>query len=121
MAHTAKHALERASHVILVGADCPSVDGDYVRQAIKQLQEGASVVLGPAEDGGYVLLGLSQIPDGLFIGVDWGSDKVLAQTRNNLLAAGVDWVELEPKWDVDRPEDLVRLGELSPAFPWTSR
>lgn len=117
MEFTARKVLARAQAVILIGADCPSVDSAYVEQALLSLSGGASVVLGPAQDGGYVLIGLTRIPEGLFAGVDWGSAQVMEQTRQNLRLKGEEWVELTPKWDVDRPEDLSRLGELSPAFP----
>lgn len=117
MARAASHALATADSVILVGADCPSVDGDYIQQALRALAGGASVVIGPAEDGGYVLIGLSAIPSRLFTGIDWGTDQVLSQTRQRLQDAGADWVELAPKWDVDRPEDLSRLDTLEPRFP----
>lgn len=117
MENAASHALAAADSVILVGADCPSVNGGYIQQALSALAGGASVVLGPAEDGGYVLIGLSAIPKGLFTGIDWGTDQVLSQTRQRLQDAGADWVELAPKWDVDRPEDLSRLKTLEPPFP----
>jgi len=55
-----------------------------------------------------VLIGLRRMAD-LFTGVDWGSDRVLAQTRDRLAAAGLKWQELATLWDVDRPPDLARL------------
>ncbi|RLA31853.1 MAG: glycosyltransferase, partial [Gammaproteobacteria bacterium] len=69
-------------------------------------------VLGPAEDGGYVLIGVRRLSPVLFEGVDWGSDRVLRQTRARLTALGWRWHELRMLWDVDRPEDLMRLGEV---------
>ncbi|MQM30903.1 MAG: hypothetical protein CRU78_10415, partial [Candidatus Accumulibacter phosphatis] len=69
----------------------------------------------PAEDGGYVLLGLRCPQPGLFEGVDWGSERVMAQTRQRLLALGLRWCELPALWDVDRPADLTRLATL-PGF-----
>jgi len=63
----------------------------------------------PAEDGGYALIGLRRpVPD-IFNGIEWGSDRVLAQTRERLRVRGLRWGELETLWDVDRPADWLRL------------
>ncbi len=116
MADCARQVLQRADSVVLVGADCPAVDGAYLQQALQHLQDGADIVFGPAEDGGYVLLGLRQVPDCLFVDMPWGSEQLMQITRERLRAAGLDWVELEPRWDVDRPEDLPRWEALRPAL-----
>jgi glycosyltransferase A (GT-A) superfamily protein (DUF2064 family) len=63
----------------------------------------------PAEDGGYVLIGSRRPQPGLFNGMTWGTDQVMAQTRQRLAQHGLTWRELPPQWDVDRPEDLARL------------
>ncbi len=117
MADCARRVLQRADSVVLVGADCPAVDGAYLQQALQHLQDGADIVFGPAEDGGYVLLGLRQVPDCLFVDMPWGSEQLMQITRERLRAAGLDWVELEPRWDVDRPEDLSRWEALRPCGP----
>jgi glycosyltransferase A (GT-A) superfamily protein (DUF2064 family) len=70
------------------------------------------VVLGPAEDGGYVLLGLRRIDPQLFNNLPWGTDQVLAMTRDRLQQLGWGHQLLPVLWDVDRPEDLPRLAEL---------
>jgi hypothetical protein len=98
--------------VVLVGADCPSVDAAYVAQALETLAEGAEVVIGPAEDGGYVLLGMRQARAELFSNVPWGEDTVFTATLANLEAVNIAPVILETRWDVDRPADLQRLPEL---------
>lgn len=116
MQHAANTVLSRADSIILVGADCPSVDAAYLRQALALLAAGESIVIGPAGDGGYVLLGLRHAPDCLFDEVPWGTDRVLEVTRENLRRNGERWVELGPRWDVDRPEDLARLEALNPPF-----
>lgn len=106
-------ALQRAPYVLVVGADCVSLDTDYLLDAIKRLKAGASVVLGPAEDGGYVLLGVSNtVPQQVFLDIEWGSERVLQQTRTKLLASGITWQELPLRWDVDVPADLPRLKDL---------
>lgn len=112
MHHATCAALDDAEYVIVVGADCASVDGDYVAQALARLAAGERVVLGPADDGGYVLIGLRAPTPAVFDNIDWGQAQVMSQTRERLQAAGIDWHELPPKWDVDRPEDLARLALL---------
>jgi rSAM/selenodomain-associated transferase 1 len=100
--------LRGAGSVVLVGADCPSLDGHYVRSALEALAR-VDAVLGPAEDGGYVLLGLKQAAPGLFSGIPWGTGEVAAITRERMTSLGWSWAELPTLWDLDRPEDLVRL------------
>ena len=99
--------------VVIVGADCPSVTPKHVKQAIAALVEH-DVVLTPAEDGGYVLIAARRVGTSMFDGINWGSGSVLAQQRKALKIAGLSFVELETLWDVDRPEDLVRLQTLTP-------
>ncbi|MCB1874870.1 MAG: TIGR04282 family arsenosugar biosynthesis glycosyltransferase [Chromatiales bacterium] len=109
--------LERQDKVILVGSDCPPMDADYVKQALAALDAGADCVLGPAEDGGYVLVGLRKWGPQPFMDIPWGSAQVLAKTRERLRQAGWHWRELHPLWDLDRPEDLSRwrlLHEVTP-------
>ena len=119
MQHAAAQALGAADvdAVVIVGADCPAVDAVYMAQALDALAGGAEVVLGPAEDGGYVLLGLRQAHPGIFAGVPWGQSDVLARTQANLAALAIEPVLLETRWDVDRPADLRRLHHLQPPLP----
>ena len=116
MHHASSEALLTAELVVIVGADCPSVDAGYVEQAMALLAAGAPVVLGPAEDGGYVLVGLRAPTAAVFHDINWGQAGVMQQSRERLLAAGIGWRELPLRWDVDRPEDLARLDTL-PGWP----
>jgi glycosyltransferase A (GT-A) superfamily protein (DUF2064 family) len=68
-------------------------------------------VIGPAEDGGYVLIGLLRTDAGLFRGIPWGGPEVLKETRLRIAALGWRGLELPALWDADRPEDLERLPE----------
>ncbi|MDZ7753468.1 MAG: TIGR04282 family arsenosugar biosynthesis glycosyltransferase [Gammaproteobacteria bacterium] len=110
---------------VLVGCDCPDLDTAMLRAARQALEgDGAAVVLGPAMDGGYVLIGMHAALPELFSGMPWGTDAVLALTRRRLRALGVRALELEPVRDLDRPEDLHLLEEhpdcpprLAPAVP----
>ena len=110
MLHAASVALGDSDRVILVGGDCPGLGVDYLGLALDGLEEGAEAVLGPAEDGGYVLLGLKRAAVELFQDMPWGTGEVLAVTRQRLRALGWQWRELPALWDVDRPEDLERLS-----------
>jgi hypothetical protein len=94
--------------LLVIGADCPALTPEHLRAAAAAL-EAKDAVLIPAEDGGYVLLGLARPIPEIFEGVAWGSAAVMAQTRERLAAARADWMELPALWDVDRPEDYARL------------
>lgn len=102
-------ALRRHPSAILIGTDCPALRPADLRAAARALREGADAVLAPAEDGGYPLIGLRRVSRRLFDGVAWGSPQVLAQTRRRLKALRWRWRELRTVWDVDRPEDVLRL------------
>jgi rSAM/selenodomain-associated transferase 1 len=108
LAHAARSALTRAAAVILVGSDCPDLSPDYLGAALAALTH-QDAVLGPALDGGYVLLGLRSMDDTLFERMPWGSDRVAELTGQRLDALGWRWSRLAPLRDIDRPEDLVYL------------
>ena len=107
-----EQALTRSRPVILVGSDCPFFSRDYFTTAIEFLHSGQDAVLGPAEDGGYVMMGLNRVSPALFHNIDWGSAQVLTQTRERLVEQGWQWREMPPLADIDEPKDLVRLEDL---------
>jgi rSAM/selenodomain-associated transferase 1 len=109
MQHAAASTLATALRVILMGTDCPALTAADLRTAAGSLEERHDAVLMPAEDGGYVLLGLNSWDARLFNDIAWGGDRVLAATRARLSALNWRWHELPPSWDVDRPQDYVRL------------
>jgi rSAM/selenodomain-associated transferase 1 len=98
--------------VVLVGADLPTLPAAYVVNALERLtQRRESLILGPAEDGGYYLIGLTRVHDELFEDIPWGTPDVLQRT---LEAAGALRlrVELLPVWyDVDLSSDLKRVWQ----------
>ncbi|EXI68295.1 MAG TPA: TIGR04282 family arsenosugar biosynthesis glycosyltransferase [Candidatus Accumulibacter phosphatis] len=98
--------------LLLIGCDCPVLQPVHLVAAAAALRDdaGNDAVFIPAEDGGYVLVGLRRPQPSLFAGIDWGSERVMAQTRHRLAGAGLSWLELPPLWDVDRPGDLMRLA-----------
>lgn len=111
MAHAMRDALATAPAAVLIGSDCPGCDADYLRQAFTALA-AADAVLGPATDGGYVLIGLRRPDDRVFSAIPWGSDRVLGSTRQRFATLGWRWQELPPRQDVDRPGDLADHPEL---------
>lgn len=100
-------ALATHPRAVIVGSDCPSVDPGYARAAVSALAD-ADVVLGPSDDGGYVLIGARTTLPGMLDGIEWGTPKVLAQTCRRLETLGLRYLLLEPRWDVDEPEDWAR-------------
>jgi rSAM/selenodomain-associated transferase 1 len=107
------HALNRilASHpyAVLMGGDCVSLGAAELRQAFACLAAGTDAVLGPAADGGYLLVGLRRPGPSLFQSIAWSTPAVLETTRRRLRRAGLVWAELPAGWDVDTPADLRRL------------
>ncbi len=99
---------ERGS-TILIGTDCPALTAFDMRAAAEGLMQGQDAAFIPAEDGGYVLVGLGRPIASLFDSMPWGSDQVMAETRLRLRRARARWLELPASWDVDRPEDYDRL------------
>ncbi len=98
------------ARAVLIGTDCPVIDAPYLDAALVAL-ESHDAVLGPAEDGGYGLIGLREPCGEAFTGVEWGSDRVAAQTCSRLNRKGFNWALLPLIWDVDRPEDVRRYRE----------
>jgi hypothetical protein len=110
MAHAFRDTLTKTSLVLLMGTDCPSLTADDLREGASVLRRGIAAVIGPSEDGGYVLIGLRRYAPELFTGISWGTGYVLHQTRQRLRGLGWKWHELSEQWDVDRPEDMERLN-----------
>ena len=98
---------------LVIGTDCPALTPDVLREAAAALRQHEAVAI-PAEDGGYALIGLRQPVLAVFQYVEWSTDRVMAQTRQQLQGAGLTWRELAPLWDVDRFEDVERLLGLFP-------
>ena len=120
MSRTIELTLQRedANAAVVIGTDCPALTADYLQKALDALSSGVDVVLGPAEDGGYVLIGMGQPHSTLFSTIDWGTDRVMAQTLEAIGACGLSYQLLDTLWDVDRPEDLQRLRLLNPPLDW---
>ena len=117
-------ALAWAERVVLIGSDAPDLPRERLIAAFAALEQ-SDVVLGPAADGGYYLLGLARRIPRIFEGIAWGGPDVFQQTTRRILAAGIRWHELPPWYDVDEPADLTalrkRLREAAGGDPHLSR
>jgi uncharacterized protein len=96
--------------LVVVGIDSPTLPPKYPAEALRLLERGAAdLVLGPTEDGGYYLLGLSRPAPGLFERVEWSTPRAYEQTARNAARLSLRLAEI-PRWyDVDTPADLLRL------------
>jgi uncharacterized protein len=97
---------------ILLGADVPGLTASHLISAAKVLETG-DVVIGPATDGGYYLLGCKAPFPFLFNDMPWGTSSVLELTKNRLAEYGITPTLLDPLADCDRPEDLGLWPELA--------
>ena len=114
MAAAVQASLQRGRLPILIGVDVPMLDVEYLSKAAQALLEN-DLVISPAEDGGYGLLGLKQFHSQLFESKVWGTDSVFADTRAELAALkqqGFNWAELPTVWDVDEIADVERYRSL---------
>ena len=101
----------RGRAAIVVGTDCPVLDADYLRRAADAL-DAADVVLGPVEDGGYVLIGMRAPQPTLFEAIPWSTSRVYSRTLRRIAAAQLRHVALETLWDVDTEADWRRWRRL---------
>jgi hypothetical protein len=101
-------ALEHHPAAIVLGADSPGLPAAYLEAARAGL-EHADAVFGPSEDGGFYLLALKRLPVGAFVDLPWSHPETLARTEARLLSLGLSVRRVTPFFDVDVPEDLVRL------------
>jgi hypothetical protein len=98
---------------LVVGTDCPALSAEHLRDAARALEEN-DVVLIPAEDGGYVLVGMHATHEYLFSGIAWGTASVLQETRARISSLGLKAIELPALWDIDTEADLVRFERMFP-------
>lgn len=94
--------------VAIVGTDCPDLDVKIMAQAFEQLN-GHDLVLGPAMDGGYYLIGLRRVIPELFMGINWGTSEVREKTVAIAISLGLSVAFLPLLADIDRPEDLAKV------------
>lgn len=114
MEHALAYSLSTSRQVMLLGTDCPSLDAKVLQNASQRLESDHSVLFVPAEDGGYVLIGVRGRAPRIFDGIAWGGNSVMAHTRNLLHQQSLDWDEMPPLHDIDTPQDLHLLRNSYP-------
>lgn len=104
---------------ILIDSDSPTLPTSYLQDAIARIENGTTdLVLGPAEDGGYYLIGLKRPCRALFDQIPWSGPTVLADTLHRATAQRLQVATLSSWFDVDTPDDLMRLRrDLATAGP----
>lgn len=112
LAAAAKRVIDAGERILLIGTDCPGLDGERLHAAAAQLETHDAVIY-PAHDGGYVLLGLTRTDPSLFDTVAWGTDTVAATTIARIAALGWSLSVGEPLCDIDTPADLEIAGVWS--------
>lgn len=108
---------ESIKGVILLGTDCPFIDSNYLQAAIQQLEGGHDVVIGPAHDGGYVLLGMKQHYAELFTHITWGGVSVFDATIEKIKQKNLRCHVLPALNDIDHVSDLPLLRDLPKSLP----
>ncbi len=99
---------EGSERVVIIGTDCPEIDAEILAQAFDLLSD-RDLVLGPAKDGGYYLIGLRYLFAQLFTGIPWGTSEVFLKTQSVAQQLGLRIATLAVLADIDRPEDLERF------------
>ena len=95
-----------AGRVVIIGTDCPGLSAELLRQAFAALATH-DVVVGPADDGGYYLLGLRELQPALFENKDWSTATVLSATLADAARLGLRVAQLPTLHDVDSGRDLA--------------
>jgi rSAM/selenodomain-associated transferase 1 len=94
--------------VLIIGTDCATLEPIHIKTAIQKL-DLVDVVIGPAEDGGYYLLGMKNLVSSLFEDMKWSTEDVLKETINRLTQEGLSYDRIETLSDVDREEDWDKV------------
>lgn len=97
---------EGYGRIVLIGSDLPDISEKYIRLALEKLKEN-DTVFGPAEDGGYYLVGLSKMQDCIFKNKPWSQTQLLKETLNKLKQKNISFTTLETLNDIDTFEDLA--------------
>jgi len=107
------HGLKKYQKAIVIGTDCPDYSVEYIEEAIQQL-DVIDVVVGPAYDGGFVLIGMKKAHASIFYKVEWGGENVLQTTRRNIATQRLTLNLLSPLHDIDTVEDLKYISVTLP-------
>lgn len=101
------------SKAVIIGTDCPAIDAEIINNAFEQLDLN-DVVIGPATDGGYYLLGSKELHPQLFQNISWSTENVLQQTIAVCERNGLVHNQLQALSDIDEEKDLPHLKHLQP-------
>jgi len=104
---------EGMRRVAVIGTDSPWIDHPSIEEAFTAMEQ-ADLVIGPARDGGYYLVGLARPTPGLFQGMPWSTSQVLDQTLGKARALGLSVSLLPEGYDVDRLTDLQQWMQQDP-------
>jgi len=113
MSNAMMNSLKSYRAAIIIGCDCPELSVDDLNSAAEKLANGNNIVLGPSEDGGYYLIGLTQYRAELFADIVWRKSDVLSTTRNRIKMLDIEAFELPMHWDVDQPDDYYRYLDFN--------
>lgn len=102
---------EGYKHVVIIGSDCAELNEGIIIRAYHELDD-SDIVIGPATDGGYYLLGMNEYHPELFENKQWSTDKVFDETIQEMIKYGWVWQELPILSDVDTEEDLERIRKI---------
>lgn len=108
MYHALSDSLIHYQKVALIGTDCPAIDSQLITETFMLLDD-ADLVISPAEDGGYVQIAARRVEKFIFNNIEWGSERVLQQTQKALMTSGLSVAYTGVYWDIDMPQDLIRL------------
>ena len=97
-----------AKRIVCIGTDSPLINSRIIDQAFRILRN-KQCVLGPADDGGYYLIGLSSLNEGIFKGISWGAKKVFRQTLEKIKSRKIEYGILDKSFDIDTYEDIAIL------------
>lgn len=108
-------SLNSNSHIILIGSDCAELEKEIILEAYQELITH-DVVLGPAEDGGYYLIGMSKFIPELFEGIEWSTNEVLNQTIEKITTSNLNYAKLRALNDVDDVGDYEQIKHKLPSL-----
>lgn len=106
----------RFDNVVLIGSDCFDLSTDIIKQAFLELEQ-YPIVIGPALDGGYYLIGTNKLNINIFDNIDWGSDKVFIQTKEKIIKNKLKCGTLPVLSDIDTIEDVKKNKKLKALLP----
>ncbi|MFT6389885.1 MAG: rSAM/selenodomain-associated transferase 1 [Cellvibrionaceae bacterium] len=111
MQNAASDILNEKEGLLIVGTDCPFIDKDYLSQACDKLSQ-YDIVIGPASDGGYVLIGFQILHKEVFESIQWGTESVLSETLQRINQLSLSYFLLPELDDIDHPADIKKLDTL---------